>query len=342
MIAEENVGSVNKVKYLKPEVISYAHHAFPLGMIRQNSCSEMWFVSNYIYLYSRPGENMFNFLVEYVNNPFIDMRHIYKDEFDWICQKASLEEWIKKEVVQGCAFEIMVDYYYLPSSKFYHNEHKMHEILVIGFDNDDCYYWDYVKGIYKESVCKWKEIVPHEDELLYGEGIKAKIIKPKNSTYIFRLESVVEQLKDYLESRNVYEKIALWGDHYRYRKCTYGMDCTKMLINYLNNNKYKRIDYRYINVFYEHKKCMRIRMEYISQKIVYMSKEKWIMLEREWESVLKLSLFYDIKLEKGECDRKTYAIIVEKIEKLYWLEREVLEQTIAFMEGLGKSNSIRL
>lgn len=35
-----------KVPYTKPDIISYAHHAFPLGIILTQDTAENWMLSN--------------------------------------------------------------------------------------------------------------------------------------------------------------------------------------------------------------------------------------------------------------------------------------------------------
>jgi hypothetical protein len=261
------------------------------------------------------------------------MCHVYRDEFDWICNNAGLKGWIKNEIINGNAFELMVDYFYLPQSKYFKIEHKMHEILITGYDEERCFYWDYIDGVYKESTCNWDEVVPHSDKMLYGEGIVAKIIRRKNSIFIFNEKKVLEQLIDYSQGVNVYDKIALWGDHNRYKNCVHGIFCLYELINYLKRNKYQLIDRRYINVFYEHKKCMKIRMEYMSKYICGIAVEEWMDLELKWRKVLDFSVRFSIQLLRGKRNEKLYDRIIEVIEELTIKEKYLLERTICALQN---------
>lgn len=314
--------------YKKPEVISYAHHAYPLGMIRSNKNSEEWFHSNFIHMYYTEGINQFNFLVEYVNNPFIDMRHVYREEFDWICNEIGLKKWICSEIDRNNTFELMVDRFYLSTSEFYQKEHKMHEILVTGYNERYCFYWDYVNGMYQENCGYWDEIVPHNSKLLYGEGIVAKITRTKKSSFKFDFRLIIEQLEDYYYSRELYSKLALRGDHIRYKDCMFGIECIKKYINYLEENMYQRIDYRYLNVFYEHKKCMLLRIKYISNLGMNLDVTCWEELEIEWKKILNLALKYNLKLKSKNKNYGIYLDIIKRIEELYGIEKRALRGLI--------------
>lgn len=324
----------NKINYVKPEVISYAHHAYPLGLIRTNKESEEWFVSNYIHMYYSLEGLPFNFIVEYLNNPFIEIRHIYKKEFENLSSKLGLFEWIKAEIDLGNAFEVIIDYYFLPPSQFYKKKHMMHEILIIGYDEQYCFYWDYVNGEYSENACKWKDIVPYESQELYGKGIAAKIIKCKNSTFVFDLKSVLIDLKNYFNSYNIYPQIAIWGDYSWYKECVFGISCIVKLMEYLQYNEYKFIDYRNINVFYEHKKCMTLRVEFLSKYVEGLSVERWMEIEKRWKILLEKCLKYNVYLQRGKTCIKKYEDIINEIEQLYTMEKKEMHILIAKIEAV--------
>ena len=100
-----------KVPYTKPDIISYAHHAFPLGIILTQDTAENWMLSNYITMYAKEGMNAFNFLVNYESNPFLNIRNIYAYEMKYILHMIGLKKWTIYELKHGVAVELFVDFY---------------------------------------------------------------------------------------------------------------------------------------------------------------------------------------------------------------------------------------
>lgn len=322
---------MHKAPYIRPEIISYAHHAFPLGIIKTVPESIDWILSNYIYIYYKEAEDypIFNFVVTYRDNPFIDIRNIYKDEFICLCnQFGGLSEWILSELNKNYVVEIMVDYFYLSTSSFYQQEHSMHEILITGYsDKNEFYLWDY-SGIYKEFCCKNDEVVPFDAETFYGDSVIARVYKSSQGNFVFNENVVWQQIEDYYMSKNIYANIAIWGNYDGLKKCTFGFSCLAELIESVKNSL-GIIDYRFINVFYEHKRCMRMRLERLMQEKDWLLVEEWRDLENRWRKLLLYILKYNSYVESGRYTEDRHNEIISKLIVLQEDEKKELEKLLS-------------
>lgn len=309
-----------KVKYIKPDVLTYSHHAFPLGIILTIDPSKNWFYSNYIYIYFYEGLNSVNFLANYDSNPFLDMRNIYKCELDEITELMGLKKWISYQIDNGFAIELLVDYFYLPHAWQFHKDHIMHEILVVGYSNEGVFYWDYIKGEYKEDFTLWEDIHIFDSKLFYGDGVAAKLYNPKhNGTFFLNEEDIIQNIYCYYKSYNPCNMLSVWGDYSDYTERIFGLNAVRELANQIKTND-TFIDFRFFNIIYEHKKMMTMRADYLYNLQYhdawnYLCKE-FKTLEESWRSLTILSLkFYlrtDNKLKIKETIINSMISLIEK------------------------------
>ena len=317
-----------KTEYVKPDIISYSHHAFPLGVILTKNNAFNWMLSNYITLYSGLEMNAFNFLVNYNSNPFLDMRNVYSAEIKAIIDSVSLKNWVKFELDQGMPVELMVDYYYLPLTGAFCKTHFMHEILITGYTDDErVIYWDYTKRIYQENVCEWNDIRIFNSKTFYGDGVAGKVYYAKEANYDLDINLVKFQLDKYLLSENPYSDIAIWGDYQAYRNCFYGISCTQILAEEIK--KSDKIDIRYLNVFYEHKKLMWYRMKALKKENSLwcnVLQKAYENLQSRWKMLMYGAIkanFYDQEKRDKEKVR-----LANKIVDLYEMEITILSDCL--------------
>lgn len=89
----------------------------------------------------------------------------------------------------------------------------------------------------------------------------------EEAEYQFNLEYVVEQLKDYVFPIRMKEKINTYR-YLSYAGNTFGIDIYNELIKniriVMNDQKITRLDHRHYQILWEHKKCMLLRIEYLT------------------------------------------------------------------------------
>ena len=311
-----------KDPYTKPDIISYAHHAFPLGIILTQDTAENWMLSNYITMYAKEGMNAFNFLVNYESNPFLNIRNIYAYEMKYILHMIGLKKWTIYELKHGVAVELFVDFYYLPLSDQYHRIHYMHEILITGYEEDGrVYYWGYTGNIYKENICCWEDIRIYDTNIFYGDGVAAKLYKGEKVNYQLDSDRVLTQLLLFFRSENPYKTSSLWGNYEEYKNYRYGISGMENLIDIILKNEY--IDFRYINVWYEHKKLMHRRMQSLfsiewCSDLCIIYKE----LENKWYDILLMAISCNKYNDNRQLEKKKE--VVEQIKNVYLMEYKEL------------------
>lgn len=321
-------------RYIIPEIITYVHHAYPLGIIQANENAWEWILNNYIYVYKKPNERSFNFLVQYYNNPFLEIRNIHKYEYCSIMKSGLLHEWIKMEVNNGGYVQIAVDYFYIKKAKTCGKEHIMHEMLIVDWISNKYLCWDYVDDLFVSFSCEKDEIVLYETDDYYGTDIVAKIYTPKAGTYHWEIANVLRDIKNYYSGKNPWNEIAIWGDYCEYRNYNYGMGIIKTLAHEISQMDF--IDYRYISLFYEHKKLMYKRLFKIQEQsrlfpeaLFQSMLTQWKELEITWSKLRYLALQHNVspvRRKKAISER-----ITTEIRQLADIEEKILYKMIQYM-----------
>ena len=189
----------------------------------------------------------------------------------------------------------------------------MHEILITGYEEDGrVYYWGYTGNIYKENICCWEDIRIYDTNIFYGDGVAAKLYKGEKVNYQLDSDRVLTQLLLFFRSENPYKTSSLWGNYEEYKNYRYGISGMENLIDIILKNEY--IDFRYINVWYEHKKLMHRRMQ--SLCIIY--KE----LENKWYDILLMAISCNKYNDNRQLEKKKE--VVEQIKNVYLMEYKEL------------------
>jgi len=255
-------------RFIKPPVISYSYHANMLGVILVNKEAEDWFAMHYIYQIWNNKENLnMDFMINYESSPFIIITNYTKKQIECIKKQVKLEEFIKENIRQGNCVNIMVDWYYIPDQIiYYHKEHYMHELLITGYDEETSQYitWGFFNSTFVMRKYKYEDLVLFESEQYYGKGICMNVYESCTGTYNFNKEIFIKSMRDYYNSTNVYLDVALWTSFNNLKEGICGFNCYKKLKEHIVESVL--IDLRYVSVFYEHKKCMYMRMKYINKK----------------------------------------------------------------------------
>lgn len=257
-----------------PLIRGYQHHAYPLGiMFAENNMFLSWFYNNYIQLIYSPEDTCyFNFLYNsFYNNPCLDVTVIKKEEL--LPNKKNLTEYFVQKLSQGNYIFTSADEFYIPRRVSYKNQHFPHEIMIVGFDLEKQVY--YVIG-YDE---KWDYTVTEVDISKFEEafwvigdvGWDVLLVKRNENKipvdYNLDLIQIAKLIDDYVNSRNTVYTIATL-DRLAPTRCaitSFGVNACYEFNNYLNKiiQENQDFDIRPFHIYWEHKKCMLMRMDYI-------------------------------------------------------------------------------
>jgi hypothetical protein len=316
-----------------PPVIGYTIHAFPLSIVLNYDQCKPWFYSNYIQLVCNTlfKENFFDFdnicsiLVGdhwvdsiYPGNPWIIRNSIegyMLDDFQLDPCKVVISAIDHKDYIVTT-----LDSYYIPDTKLYKTGHQYHEVLIYGysesqniyqfnaltFDKSDSFkaitiYSDAVKMSFNQTGSK--KFYYQESEHFYNPIKFLRI--DKNFSYNFRLADLKKSLLSYLECDNYLGRFEFLRN--KSDTLVFGLNVYAELERYLSEfvHQSNNVDIRAFCILHEHKKCMTLRMKFVSENFDNIKGIEHIILECEKAEelcllirnlMIKYSIRYDVKI----------------------------------------------
>lgn len=259
---EEN--TYKELYWKRPEITSYPNHANVLALINQFENGEIWFWNHFLQLQINGGsyETMhLDFCVGDINNmlfncPFIDYDMVeaaaFTEDLDGLYDK------IISYINQGVYVYIPVDWYYIPAYEKYASTHNAHDILVLGYENDEFIVADFFKHfIYQKQRCKVKDFIK---ACQYGRQIhrilnKVFLIKTEDKEYSFDIHIVRKLLGDYLRGSNsnyCFLPIKYYRDFLNDDIFLFGINAYDKLIGYLKEYEGQILARPYY-ILYNHK-----------------------------------------------------------------------------------------
>lgn len=139
----------------------YSNYAYVLSVLLNNSEAKNWFYSNFIQVkYTRDTEKEHSFIFNYslgnltkyfYNIPYLEVRSLKRDFL--LETYKDIIGFLRKAIEKGYYIMTVVDEYYLPPRSVYNIEHKLHLIMLNGFDLEkECFYSMGYNGDYYEEA----------------------------------------------------------------------------------------------------------------------------------------------------------------------------------------------
>ena len=154
---------------------------------------------------------------------------------------------------------VYLDTYYIPTYWTYKNQHKIHPVLVYGYQDNTFYISDFFRdGKYSFEECTAIEIdkgISHlinQCESLYDWEKDFNLIKPKPSKANFNINIIKSALIRHLSS------VDSEGRNSNHQYAAFGIDIYKYINDYLERMRHsnENLDYRMFNCILVHKKLM--------------------------------------------------------------------------------------
>lgn len=260
-----------------PPIKSYLHHAYALSVLATTDAYLPWFHSNYIQLHfnQKFKDHRFSDYFNFYYYPFTEVNipnlQTLKIDRSILTGHNRLDiDFLTQFIDQGYYVCTYVDEYYIPNRLAYRTYHFKHEIFVYGYDRAEQVF--HVLGFDRERVFQ-ATTVSFEDFMeghvngYYPEHWWTNFIFPTRlkdeAAYPFNLQLVTGLLEDYLTSRSSDIRLAM---HYKLSSdSVFGLACYDWIdkcLEMMENGTFF-IDYRVPSVLWEHKYCMRLRLEYM-------------------------------------------------------------------------------
>lgn len=304
-----------------------------------------WLFLNYIQLYYN-NVNAYVWL-DYYNLPernyrkyhlnhFFDFNKDYYYEMEQMM--TDINTYIHWSINNGYYIEIQLDDYYIPSRDRYCSEHRKHNNLIYGYDDERNEYnlIGYNNKLHNSMIAyadfeRAFKAISNDGDIIYR--IK---YAPSDQTFEFNKNILKEKLQEYMEGIDSSEAFATTVP---LQEGIYGIKVYDVLIN-TERGKYlllqdKRISY----VLYEHNKIMKDRIDYlISKKIIsddYTTK-KLILLINEIvnkSETLKNSILKKNMVENISDNHKNRLenTIISITKELYKIETQFYEELIILL-----------
>ncbi len=272
-----------KLPVATPPIIGLHNYAAALSVVFSDERFLPWFYSQFIQLscptsFSNPGwllgfvsPNIWDNAIPFFTQPM----HLNKQTV--VENKISITDYVISNIKMGYYVYVGVDDYYIPFRSAYKKYGQPHDLFIFGYDSEDKTFD--VAGFNSNSVYSYSKLSFEDFEKAFhlssptGSRIDPEIFNfiwsfkvNEEVECFFDLKLFTEMLKDYVYSTDTTEK---------FRMCkipkegyAYGMETYHYLKQYfyllLEDKLY--FDIRSIHLFWEHKKCMNLRIKYLYEK----------------------------------------------------------------------------
>lgn len=292
----------NELPIIIPAVTCYAHHTYPLIAIYSQNKYDSWLFSNYIQLFWEMPRSALNFAVSYPAPCLIQTECIAND-FDKLFSKG-ISELIVDAINVGYYVQLQVDQYYIPYRSAYQKYHISHEELFSGYDLKNKKFK--ILGYDSYSIFRESEVDFDNVRLLRCPAEHAKnnydviLMKYKGSCdKEIDIQQIITGIKDYLGCNYFYKNISKFNHDAYKNDCYFGVNIYDRLIMHCEESEIP--DIRFFHVLYEHKKIMRMRCEFIEQKLgLSMNSVKWRDFEKRALGLRNRIMKNELKREKKE------------------------------------------
>lgn len=200
--------------------------------------------------------------------------HLHYKSYLAVEQEGSIIDFVRKELREGMYVNVHLDEFYVVEKDYYDKRHFVHENLIYGYDDEKQSFRAF--GITKRQQTAGFEI-PYEQflvayekgklfyfcgaEYLEQEGYYPVIVYQIRGlgTYEFTEDIFIEKITAFLYPPA--EEMVENDVH------VYGRNIYDWLLQDLSGESDRGIvDFRVLHLLYEHKKCIKNRLEYLSQK----------------------------------------------------------------------------
>ena len=333
-----------------PTITSYPGRAYYFAIMEKDVRIYPWLMENFIQTESLLDLETFRCDIDFFLPPQLryssNMAHEaqnafcpYIDNFSInseIIGSEQLVEFIKKAIIQKYYIIIDVNTYFI--SAYTDKAERLHDMLIYGFDDSEelFYIADFLKNQkYGVDTCTYTELINaiehFEDRTwkYYPSGkSKLSFLRVSSQTnYLFDVKKFKNSLNEYLGISNLYKQIyksTNYFNAYENEKRVFGINHYNNLIDYLKYayESHKLIDnVRVFHVFYDHKKALSQRIDYLNKNVLDCDYEKKYFDEIVTNALLIRNLYLRCFIKESSVD---YKLILTKLQMLKEKEFEIL------------------
>ncbi len=322
-------------------IICYLHHAYALAIIMNYPQFLPWFYSHYIQLFCYINSKIFfNFYTPYDifhSAPCLDNKYFHKK--DVVLMNVDAKQFINDYIKEGYYVCTYLNEFYMPGKSTYKVSDFEHECLIYGYDNVNRRYSilgfnsraNYVSDYLNYEVFDAAYMHAFKDDILVLSRVKPEY-EPGFDVGLVKLF-----LRDYIYSGNTSRLYDERNDF------VWGIKVFECLKPYLDRVVAEGSfpDFRFFHVFWEHKKCLLDRINYMLQNGYIQSPSHYASyLDIEKKFLILRNTVYKFNLicarNNTPCDRNMAEKILILADKAVENEVNILENLLSELEHLNK------
>ncbi len=269
MLNKISKNSCSKKKVLNiidPPIGTYQGTSFVLAVLLCDNKTENLYYNNYINLTVDNENDYTNIGLRFTNISWENYRIDGYANMDMYYVKnikhTFFIEFLRKLIDQNNYLLLFgVDEFYLSYSEFYKKIHFIHDTYIYGYDENNFYLMAYTNdNLKKIRICCHEIRDAIYSYLQKNDNASFCTFRPVRNRYVtVDTGKIRKELNDYIDKRgnDIYAKTDVYG------VATYTI--LQKYIEYISINREVKIDLRVFRTFWEHKKIMCERIEYLSK-----------------------------------------------------------------------------
>jgi amino acid adenylation domain-containing protein len=270
---------------LQQDVHTYLFLALPLCVLLADQRLHSWYYEHYVNIFSRVSTTdrsdiIFAFVDKYVHQNNVLYELPLFNNFS-LSQSSDIINFLKANINDEYRIIIQLDEYYLPHRPAYNKFHFSHECLVYGYDDDKQKFM--AIGINRHAILDtiaidYKQLAlayMHVFKIMPGHIQAITLVRPiahaSKGAYPFSIQRFARKLHSYLHpseqpanrwSLDTQLEAKDWD--YKFGHAIY--DDLIAYYTLCSDIPANQADYRTIHIIYEHKKCLRDRIDYLNRQ----------------------------------------------------------------------------
>lgn len=316
-----------------PVAYGYQFYAFPLAIVGTEPRARDWVLSNFIQLAydTRPGSPvpLCFYLDDYADNPWLEVVRTTPEWLDGLV--GDIVAFTREQIARGWYVYLLLDDFHVPHRRAYGRRHRLHDILVVGVDDDAGEFA--VLGYDERLVFGAHRISQPGFRTAYRSFADAESRSRPLLCYRLRADAdypldvrlVLRTLVEYLEGANTSEHYAM--AHPPWSRA-YGLDVYPPLRDYLEGYLAgdEPYDIKHLHVLWEHKRLMTER----ARRLPGLDAELVERLRRLADRAFLLRLLM-MRHERGPADGS----LAQAVAGLDAIERADREATARMVDALA-------
>jgi hypothetical protein len=340
---------------LHPPIKGGLHFAYPLSILGVHEAYIPWLHSHFIQLFCHadfPNHDFFSIYFHtaypFLICPLLDVQWLDRGLVS--DKPEDLVRFAIDCIDRDFYVQLFADEFFIPNRGVYKKYHFVHDTLISGYDasTEELQIVGYdSRGRYTttrvgfsamaQALAAVDQLPPEEQHFRFHKLWLARYLKEEKCNFDRTL--VIEQLRDFLASRNSSERLRMVnspeevGSHRERVPLVYGLETFRCLGRFLHLLGRGECDFdpRPFHWYWEHKKCMLARLEFMEQNLYIDSEQpispRYRTIYEDARTLRMMLLKYGMRPDSALLDRAR-----RRLDRCIQLEFPLLKEVLERVE----------